>query len=91
MANPIILNNVNDESIPKMVIASIIWEGATSVGDTVELKHRDAAQTLIWAARTGVTNTYLGVSFGVRGLAAPDGFKVTTLGSGRLLIYLLDY
>lgn len=70
-------------------IVGILWVGATVSGDAVLVKGRgDSQNRTMWRAQTDVGNTYLGAIWGPPGIHAPQGFKVTTLPSGTLLIYL---
>jgi hypothetical protein len=78
-----------DEFIEPCQVAAIIWEGATSAGDTVELVQRDTG-ALIWPGRTSETSTYLGVNLGPNGVPAPEGFRVARLDAGRLCVYLKE-
>ena len=85
--DPIVMTAVGQEIEEPVRLNAIIWEGSTTAGDTVVLRHRDEQETLAWAGRTNDTNTYLGVNLGERGLHCPTGLKLTVLGAGRLLLY----
>ncbi len=89
--SPTVITASGSQITTPVRIMSIVWEGVTVSGDAVEVVHLDASQNLLWAARTDASQTYLGVAFGISGLPAPNGFKVTTLGNGRLLFYVSDY
>lgn len=70
-------------------IIGILWVGSTVSGDAVEIKGQGtSAGIIMWAAQTDVGNTYLGAIWGPPGIHAPEGFKVTALPSGKLLVYL---
>ena len=86
---PIILSVVGDEFIQGARILVIIWEGATSSGDTITLVDRKEGR-LLWSGRTDASQTYLGANFGGEGLHAPFGFKLTQISNGRLLVYLRE-
>ena len=68
-------------------IASIVWEGATTSGDTALLSHRGTAD-ILWPGRTNTTQTYLGISFPRPGLHCPNGFTLSQISAGRLMVYL---
>jgi hypothetical protein len=88
MANdaPIIYATVGQSYSSGCCIAAVIWEGATTSGDTAELAKNDTGE-VIWAGRTGATQTYIGANLG-NGVSCPMGFNVSKLSAGRLLIYL---
>ncbi len=70
-------------------IVGILWVGSTVSGDAVAVHGRgDSKLKVMWRAQTDVGNTYLGAIWGPPGIHAPQGFKVTTLPSGTLLVYL---
>lgn len=85
---PVVLEVQGDEYVNGARIAGIIWEGATTAGDTVELRCRETGN-LLWPGRTDTTNTYLGaVGIGVRGIHCPSGFRLTQISAGRVAVYL---
>jgi hypothetical protein len=84
---PVLFDSVNDAYVDPAHIFQILWEGVTTSGDAVEIRLR-VTNELVWAARTDVTQTYLGVNFGPQGISAPNGFYANILGAGRVLIYL---
>jgi len=90
MSNPIILSTEGDESDLPIRILSVIWEGATSPGDTVTLVQRNEVEDLIWAGRTDLSNTYQGAVFGTHGIHAPLGVKLQAISAGRLMVYLRE-
>jgi hypothetical protein len=67
-------------------IDAVIWEGATTAGDTVELRD-PVTNSLLWKGRTPDTQTYLGFS-PRSGIPAPNGVKVAQISSGQVLVYL---
>ena len=85
--NPVELNVVGDQYVDTCRIGLVIWEGSTTVGDTCELRDPKTGK-LLWPGRTDVTNTYLGVSMMPFGIHAPNGFRLTKLDSGRLMVYI---
>lgn len=70
-------------------IASVLWEGVTTSGDTVTLRAR-GSNALLWVCRTGDTQTYLGKTFTEKGLPAPTGFILSQISAGRVLVYLRE-
>jgi hypothetical protein len=78
-----------DQFLPGARILAILWEGASSSGDTVLLVDR-VTNEILWPGRTDSTQTYLGINFGPEGLHAPNGFKLQTISSGRVLVYLRE-
>jgi len=86
---PILMSAVGDVFVKPARISSIIWTGATTAGDEVELRS-PTTNTLLWTARTPDTNTYLGISFGERGQDAPYGFRLTRIAAGSLIVYLAE-
>ena len=72
-------------------IIGVLWEGATTAGDRVEIRGReDNLNSLLWACRTDTTNSFLGAIWGVPGVHAPDGFRAAVLASGNVLVYLSE-
>jgi hypothetical protein len=47
-------------------------------------------QTILWACRTADTSTYLGKTFGERGIHCPTGFRLQQISAGRVLVYLRE-
>mgnify|MGYP001571123883 FL=1 len=86
---PVVLSVVGDEFLVPVRIGAVIWEGATTSGDTVEL-HCPKTLSLLWAARTDVSQTYLGASIPMEGIHAPHGFRLTKISAGRLLVYVRE-
>ena len=86
---PVVLSVAGDRYITPARILLVIWEGATTSGDTVTLVDRITGG-LLWSGRTDTTQTYLGANFGPEGIHAPNGFTLNTISSGRVLIYLRE-
>lgn len=88
--NPIILDVQGQKYLYSCVVGVIIWEGATSSGDTVELKklkQGGEVGDLLWAARTDATQTYLGINLSRCGVSSRYGFQLTQHTTGRVLVY----
>lgn len=87
---PVVLTVVGDAFVEGARIAMILWEGATTAGDTAEVRHRGSPSALLWAGRTDRTDTYLGANFQPAGIHAPNGFTLHQLSAGRVLVYLRE-
>ena len=86
---PVLMQVAGDVFVLPARIAGVIWEGATTSGDTVLLSDPTTGK-ILWPGRTNTTQTYLGVSFSQEGLSAPNGFKLVQISSGRLFVYLRE-
>lgn len=89
---PIIVQAVGDRYIDPARIRAIIWVGSTTAGDECILRCPETHRRL-WRVRTPDTNTYMGVDFGDRGIAAPYGFEVIRHDAGanaELYIYITE-
>jgi len=86
---PVLLTTQGDKFINPTQILSLIWEGSTTAGDTVELRD-PKTQEIFWPGRTNDINTYLGVTFSGQGLHAPNGFYLSIIDSGRVFIYIQE-
>jgi len=86
---PVVMDTVGDTFTQGARILAIIWEGVTTSGDTVTL-HCPQTGALLWSGRTNDTQTYLGGNIGPEGIHAPYGFKLTSISSGRVLVYLRE-
>ena len=86
---PVVMSVQGDAYIQPARILAILWEGATTAGDTVEVRERDS-NALLWPGRASDTNTYVGANIGVEGIHAPSGFKLAQISSGRVLVYLRE-
>jgi hypothetical protein len=81
---------VGDQYTDGCRLAGILWEGATSAGDRVELRCR-STNALLCALRSPETHTLLGITFPAKGIAAPFGFKLSLAPSGQTIqIYLME-
>ena len=83
---PVVMSVAGDVYADTCRILAILWEGATTAGDTVELVDR-LTNDLLWPGRTDSTNTYLGANIGTEGIHCPNGFKLNKISSGRVVIY----
>jgi len=95
LENPIVLQTVGDNWENPTRIGLIIWEGSTTVGDTVTLLHGKNGddveeEKLLWPGRTDTTDTYIGAHFGPFGLNAPRGFHLSAISAGRVVVYLMQ-
>lgn len=92
--NPIVFTASGDRYLFPLRILAIIWEGATSQGDTArltKLKVDGTVGKLLWPGRTNVTNTYQGLNCGPKGLHVPFGLQCTALtASTQLCIYRME-
>lgn len=84
---PIILSNAADSFIDPCRIIAIVWEGVTASGDTVILRAR-SNDAILWKGRTNTTQTYQGINLGPHGEHCPNGFYLSQISSGTLLVYL---
>ena len=86
MTNPIVLQTVGDVIIGRRRILGVIWTGATTSGDTVQLNGGD-----FWEGRTVVAETYQGVVWSPYGIAVPEGgLRLTQISNGRVLVYIAE-
>jgi hypothetical protein len=88
MSAPVVLQAQGDDYPVNGRIQSLVWDGASTSGDRVVLRHCDTHE-LLWQGRTELTQTYLGISFPA-GLSAPKGFYADILMSGLVIIYLWE-
>ena len=89
---PIIVQAVGDRYIDAARIKAVIWVGATTAGDECILRCPETHRRL-WRCRTPDTNTYIGVDFSDRGIAAPYGFEVAQQDAGanaEVYVYLAE-
>ena len=87
---PIIMSVAGDAFPFPARILLLLWEGATTSGDTVALTSITPPRLTLWACRTDLTQTYLGANFGPEGMHCPDGFRLNQISTGRVLIYLRE-
>lgn len=83
---PVLLEAVGDRYAFPCRIMAIIWEGATTAGDQVEIKDLVTGE-LLWPGRAADTNTYVGANFSSFNVGC-QGFIANMLDSGRVLVYL---
>ena len=88
-SGPIVFDATGDQFIDSGCIATIIWEGVTTSGDRAEVRQLDGG-ALVWAGRTGATQTYIGANLGPSGVSCAKGFHCAHLSAGRLLVYLRE-
>ena len=86
---PVVMSVTGDTYTDGCRISAILWEAASTSGDVIEVVTRDTGMR-VWKGRTNDTQTYLGVGFGIYGVPAPRGFKLATIGSGTVSVYLLE-
>lgn len=86
---PVLFTTQDDVYTAACRIIAVVWEGATTAGNRVEL--RDPVNNLLfWAARANDTHTYAGLNVGPSGIHAPHGVQATTLEAGQVLLYLRE-
>jgi hypothetical protein len=88
MASPVVLQVQGDRYAQGAHIQAVVWDGATTSGDRVILRHIGTNE-LLWQGRTATTQTYLGINWS-NGLSAPNGFYADILMSGLVMIYLME-
>jgi hypothetical protein len=86
---PVLMDTLNDVYTGNCRILAIVWEGATTAGNRVELRD-PITNLLFWAGRAVDVHTYAGVNLGPSGIHAPNGFQATTLAAGQVLVYLRE-
>ena len=88
---PVILSVAGDAFVCGARLLAILWEGASTAGDTARVNGRLGSDaTILWAGRANDTQTYQGANFGTHGVHAPDGFRLSQISSGRVLVYLRE-
>lgn len=93
ISNKVIKNPLTGTVLPILInepvtVLCIIWEGATSQGDTCRIDHIGGG--LLWEGIAVSAQTYIGVNLGPEGIESPNGIEVVTLESGRIFIYFLE-
>jgi hypothetical protein len=81
---PVILSVAGDQFVEPAQIRAILWEGATTAGDTVEVRER-LSGAILFRGRAVGTQTWEGV---VLPLTAPTGFRLAHIASGQVFVYL---
>jgi hypothetical protein len=64
----------------------VLWEGATTAGDTCELVERGSLR-LLFAGRATGTQTWEGM---ILPMSAPKGLRLNQISSGRVIVYLAE-
>lgn len=83
---PYLLTTVGDTIQGPLRFMGVVWVASSTAGDQAEL--RDPVNgNLLWSGRAFDTNTYQGISFGGKFVAAPNGLRLTSLSSGKILVY----
>lgn len=88
--SPIILRSAGDEYTEPCRIASVIWEGSGSAGNTVEITNRENPRRILWRGRAGVAQHYVTHIFNPKGLNDSDGFRLQQISSGLVMVYLVE-
>lgn len=86
---PVILSVAGDQFLDACRILAIVWEGATSAGDTAVLTARGTG-SILWPGRAAGSHTYLDPNFGPDGLHCPNGFTLSQISAGRVCVYLRE-
>ncbi len=86
---PVVLSVAGDTYAGNARILAVVWTGGTTAGNTVVLSSGNSAD-ILWKARADGSNTYLGINLGPHGLHAPDGFRLSQISAGELLVYLRE-
>jgi len=88
-SGPVVLTTVGDQYLDPVRLSGVVWTGASTAGDVVELRD-PVSGGLLWEGRASDSHTYLGISWNPYGLHCPHGFRLATLSSGRVLVYLRE-
>lgn len=88
-AGPAILSQAGDSFVDTCRIIAVVWEGTTVSGNTAILRLRGTDE-LCWSGRTDTTETYQGINFGPYGIPATDGFYLSQISAGRVLVYIAE-
>lgn len=86
---PFVLSVAGDAYPHACRILAVIWEGATTAGDTVTL-NSIATGGVLWPGRANDTNTYLGANFGPEGIPCQSGFRLSQISNGTLYVYIRE-
>ena len=84
---PIVMSVAGDVYIDGCRIMVIMWEGATTTGDTALIVDRITNQ-ILWKGRTSDTQTYQGANFSAFGIPCPHGFKLQQISNGSVYVYI---
>lgn len=85
---PVLLTAVGDRYVEAAHIEAVVWEGATTAGDTCEITC-PASGALLFAGRAAGAQTWQSLA-PTRGVSAPHGFQIKQLSAGRVLVYLRE-
>ena len=80
---PTVLSAQGDSYNEPAQVRAILWEGATTAGDTCEVREQKDDR-LLFAGRAIGTQTWQGV---VLPMTAPMGFRLTQISAGRVIVY----
>lgn len=83
--NPHVLSVVGEGLSEGCRILAFLWEGATSSGNTCEVRD-PSTNALLFPGRTEATQTFQGLSLSP-GIQAPNGYKLGQISAGRVLVY----
>jgi len=83
---PVVLAAAGDQFTDACRVSAIVWEGATASGDTVVVRHRTGE--LLWKGRTNTTQTYQGINLGPNGEHCPNGFFLSSISAGAVMVYI---
>ena len=84
---PVVLINPGDQFIDSCRVSAIVWQGTTTSGDTVILRHR-LNNALLWKGRTNSTQTYQGINLGPYGEHCPNGFYLAQISAGDVQVFI---
>lgn len=87
--NPLEWTGVNSAYPDACRVMAVVWHGSATAGDTVRLQKRGTSK-VVWAGRASDTNNYIGLSLGMYGVPCPDGFELTQISSGTVIVYLAE-
>ena len=83
---PVIMSVAGDAFVEPAQIDAVLWEGATTAGDTAEIVERQSG-LLLFAFRATGSQTWEGVG---KSVSAPSGFRLKSISAGRVLVYLAE-
>lgn len=84
---PVVFDTVGDTYAFSGRVLAFVWEGSGTAGDRCEVKC-PVTSRLLWVGRAVDVNIYEGLNLGPTGLHCPNGFKVTQIDAGQVLVYL---
>ena len=86
IVGPICLKAVGEEYTEPAQIRAVLWEGATTAGDTCQLRDR-ATNRLLFRGRATGAQTWQGL---VLSMSCPKGFELTQISAGEVVVYLAE-